>query len=44
MAIIMEEIKIKEMTTGERVRLLRERFHLLQKELASRAGLSVQTI
>lgn len=40
----MEEIKIKEMSAGERVRLLRERRGLLQKDLAVQTGLSIQTI
>lgn len=42
--IEMEEIKAKEISLGERVRLLRERQRLLQKNLAESAGLSVQTI
>jgi transcriptional regulator with XRE-family HTH domain len=40
----MIETKIPEMSPGERIRLLRERRGLLQKELAEKTGLSVQTI
>lgn len=41
---IMDELKIKEMSLGERLRLLRERKGLLQKDLAQATGLSIQTI